>query len=215
MIEWIFGANIIYHSKSRAGMLSVLVAVFFMIVGAILKAGRGTKTDSAKKQKAVHLLGIVSVIAGGGLYLIGGDIAAIIHSVSHSSSSDLYRLSIIEDSLGVAFKHVLIGAGANQTTFYVGINPHNFLLEILADYGILIAGMIIFILWKIFVRIFEAKTVRFYEIACYMFIPTFLLISIASSSMARLRMTWVVLFLYYFMTGEQIKQRKFSIKIKI
>lgn len=215
MIEWIFGAYIIYHSKSRAGMLSVLVAVFFMIVGAILKAGRGTKTDSAKKQKAVHLLGIVSVIAGGGLYLIGGDIAAIIHSVSHSSSSDLYRLSIIEDSLGVAFKHVLIGAGANQTTFYVGINPHNFLLEILADYGILIAGMIIFILWKIFVRIFEAKTVRFYEIACYMFIPTFLLISIASSSMARLRMTWVVLFLYYFMTGEQIKQRKFSIKIKI
>lgn len=215
LIEWIFGSFVIYHSGSRAGILSVAAAVFFMVVGTILKAIKISKSNSAKKQKAIHILGIVSVVVGGGLFLIAEDIVEIINSISRSSTSDVFRLSIIKDSLRVAFQYVLIGAGANQTTYYVGINPHNFLLEILSDYGILIAGIIIFILWKIFVRMFDTKKAATYEIACYTFIPTFLLISIASSSMARLRMTWVVLFLYYFMSGEQIKKHHYRIKIKI
>lgn len=212
-IEWILGVYVIYYTRSRSGMLSVLVAAFFIVVGYILKVGGETKKGSTKKQKAFHILGIVSVIVVGALCLVGCDIVAIINNISSASSSDVFRLNILKDSLAVALKYVLIGAGANQTLAYVGINPHNFLLELLADYGILVAGVITFILWKIFMRMFGTEKVTHYQIACYAFVPTFLLIGIASSSMVRLRMTWVVLLLYYFVSGEQTEKGRSGIKV--
>ena len=213
IIEWLLGAYVVRLTGSRAGVLSVVFGIFFILVGNILKLGEETKNRLPQKRKVLHILGIVSVVAAGGMFLLGSDVIAFINNVSSASSSDVFRLSIIEDSLKVALKYVFIGAGADQTTFYVGINPHNFLLEILADYGILIVGIIVFILWKIFIRIFESKKITGYGIACYAFVPTFLMISIASSSMARLRMTWVVLLLYYFVSAEQVEERKYRRRI--
>ncbi len=213
IVEWVLGLFVIYHTGSRSGMLSVLTAVFFILMGNALKFVGSTRDGATGKKKAFHVLGIVSAMALGGLFLLGGDVVAIINKFSSASTSDVFRLKIIEGSLGVALKYVLMGAGANQTTFYVGINPHNFLLELFADYGILVAAVIIYILWKIFIRMFDEKGITAYGIACYAFVPTFLLISIASSSMARLRIMWVVLLLYYFVSAEQTKERKSRIKI--
>ncbi len=213
LAEWIVATFIIYHTGSRAGLLSVVAAVFFLVIGYAFKLMGDAQKDHRKKRKAFHILGIISVIVLGGLWLISGDVVAVINSVSSASSSDAFRLRIIRDSLEVALKYVLIGAGANQTSFYVGINPHNFLLELLADFGLVVVILIVYILWKIFIRIFEVEKITFYQIICYAFVPTFLLVSISSSSMARLRMTWVVLLLYYFAPAEQMQNCKSKIKV--
>lgn len=211
--EWVLGAFVISHTRSRAGMLSLLAAAFFAVIGLMFKAVGKADRDARRKQKDFHILGIVSAVALGSLWLIGSDVETFISNVSSASSSDIFRVSIIKDSLAVALRYALMGAGASQTTFYVGINPHNFLLELLADYGILITGAVVYILWKIFIRIFEKEKVAAYQIACYAFTPTFLMIGIASSSMARLRMTWVVLLLYYFASPKQEEKRRRRVRM--
>ncbi len=215
LVEWIAGTFIVYHTGSRAGLLSIVAAAFFILAGYMFKLIGNVQKDTMKKRKAFHILGIVSVAVLGGLWLISGDVVAVINSVSSASSSDVFRLRIIKDSLEVALKYVLIGAGANQTSFYVGINPHNFLLELLADFGILVVIIVVYILWKIFIRIFEVEKITFYQIVCYAFVPTFLLVSISSSSMARLRMTWVVLLLYYFVSAQQTEKHRRRIKVVV
>lgn len=202
LVGWSLGMYVIYHTGSRAGILSVFMAGVSVFVGYLIYIERKTKEGTRSRIKTVHILGIMGVGGMAVLWILGNDLATLIGSISNAPTSDVFRLRIIKESIEVAMGHMLMGAGAGQTTFYVGINPHNFLLELFSDYGIVVAVVVVYIIWKIFMRIFESCKVTFYEVVCFAFVPTFLLISIASSSMARLRMVWVVLLLYYFVAME-------------
>ncbi len=110
--------------------------------------------------------------------------------------SDLQRLTIIKDTFKFGYKRLFLGLGPGVSTLMLGINPHFLFLEILVDYG--------FIILILFLRVlFEILNIKFFSINKFTksiivsFIIGFITISIASSSIIRIRVVWIMLATIY------------------
>ena len=113
-------------------------------------------------------------------------------SSSGNRESDLLRLDLIKKSFEVFIRSFLLGAGPGQSTNYLGTNPHNFFLEILADYGLIIftgVSIMLLIIFYSFLKIRNTKLASLNISFCI----SFLLVSISSSSANRIRATWIII----------------------
>ena len=103
----------------------------------------------------------------------------------------------MNETVEVILNSFFLGAGAGRTVALIGTNPHNFFLEILADHGIVIFGIICYMFYQICVRMFKSK----YDIKTRTIGSSFavavILLSISSSSMLRLRLMWICLTMIY------------------
>lgn len=126
-------------------------------------------------------------------------------------ASDIYRLRLIIESLKVWVNTFGFGSGPLQTTYLIKMNPHNFIIEMLADYGFLITSGIIIILWKIMKEanrpIYSVKVNSLLISA----VPSFLVAGISSSSINKFRVYWVIITLLY-LTPIYLRKEKLNVK---
>lgn len=132
-----------------------------------------------------------------------------------NKESDLYRLQLISGTIKVIINSYFGGVGANQTIQYLKDNPHNFLGEMFADYGIIIFMGLIYIMVQILSVYFHKQEKLEIRVFYFTYIITFLVISISSSSMNRLRLTWIslaLLFLAIRNSDEKCKESNYEFK---
>lgn len=110
---------------------------------------------------------------------------------SGNTESDLYRYYIMIHVIKNAGKSFFLGLGPGISTILLGINPHNMLLEILADYGFIVFGGVVWILGR-FISTYKTNLPDKIKSIMMAFVPSFLMVSIASSSALRLRLVWVL-----------------------
>ncbi len=119
----------------------------------------------------------------------------LIISSSGNEKSDLLRLQLSKEAISIFNDSYFLGVGPGQSVTLLGINVHNFFLEILSEYGLIVIGVI-----AIFVSTFKAYKTNLphYTVALFMaFIPFFTMVSISSSGANRLRITWVLLIIIF------------------
>lgn len=110
--------------------------------------------------------------------------------------SDLQRLTIIKDTFQLGYKRLFLGLGPGVSTLMVGINPHLLFLEILVDYGFIILILFLKVLFEILkINFFSIN--KFTKSIIVSFIIGFIAISIASSSIIRIRIAWIMLAIIY------------------
>lgn len=111
--------------------------------------------------------------------------------------SDFYRLSLIEGGLRLFADTHGFGVGAGQSIYLLKMNPHNFFVEILAEYGIVIFAGIIFIMWSIWKRAFDVTLPRHIRCVYFSWFPSMAMASISSSSINKFKIFWVMIFMFY------------------
>lgn len=206
----------VYATGSRACTLGMVVFIIALILGKVLIYFSNRKINKWKQLIQLLFYFIVLMVSAIIIVLLFFEreildnfILQYISSVGNTES-DLLRLTLTEGSMRVAINYMLAGAGAFQSINYLGINPHNFLLEILADYGIFIFLIIVSMLLNIFWKIFDLKLTKDIRSFCFSFFLSFLVISISSSSINRLRLTWIIIimmFLYSYIFSNQNRER--------
>jgi len=123
----------------------------------------------------------------------------LLTSKQGDQGSDFLRLQLIEKSISIFFNSHLTGVGPGQSVVLLGTNVHNFFLEILSEYGLNIIGVI-----AIFISIFKAykaKLSPWLASLIMAFVPSFVMISISSSSTNKLRIVWIFLSLVFLLVN--------------
>lgn len=129
--------------------------------------------------------------------------------------SDLYRINIIKETFKLAYNNMFLGMGPGGSTLTIGINPHFLFIEILVDYGIIILYLILNSLLDIF-KINTFNMDRFTKSIIIAFVIGFIAISIASSSLIRVRIAWIMLSIVFslYKFYEKEEKRLFDVKIQ-
>ncbi|MEG1821069.1 MAG: O-antigen ligase family protein, partial [Malacoplasma sp.] len=111
-------------------------------------------------------------------------------------TSDLFRLSLTKKSFVLLLNSMFLGVGPGQSVALLGINVHNFFLEILSEYGIFIFLGLIIIFYSL---LMAYKSRLFIRISSFImaFVPTFIVIGVSSSGANRIRATWIIITLLY------------------
>jgi len=128
------------------------------------------------------------------IFFIRYPLEELVYQFSSSGNwrSDLYRVDLIKGSLQLLLQSYLLGVGPGQSTNQLGMNPHNFYVELLADYGIFIFGGIVFLFSEL---LFSFKKIKNTKLASLnmAFVLSFLIASVSSSGANRIRATWIII----------------------
>ena len=111
--------------------------------------------------------------------------------------SDNYRLYLILEGLSYFKQSYGLGVGAGQSIHLVKMNIHNFLIEILVEYGIVIFIGLIWILWSVWNVAFLPFVPSKVRCIYFSFIPSAMIAGISSSNMNKFKIFWVILLLFY------------------
>lgn len=195
---------VVFNTGSRACLYGmILYAVFYCCSILMIRA--------KMMNNAMKLISYVTVTISV-IYLIyalyGGGLSALIVKFAGKGSimSDFTRLKITTDTIRTIVNSALFGVGANQTIAYIGINPHNFLLEMFSDFGVIVFGMVCAFLVNIINVLFRAEWHPRIRAHFCAFTVTFIVISISSSSMNRLRLTWLLLTIMFLTTNKMFRE---------
>ncbi len=110
--------------------------------------------------------------------------------------SDLGRIRIITDSFNAFVESFFLGIGPGQSIVASHINLHNFYLEILFEYGILIGGFMILQIFKVSFRNYPGLTM-FSKSLIRAFPFVMVLTGVSSSKTFIMRPTWVLITLLF------------------
>lgn len=201
ILMWAITLYAVICTGSRACMYGMIAYILFRLLAVLwLKLEAKASGNSALKIPFWIVVGAIAVI--GILAIYSNAMTSLIEKISQGGNkeSDLLRLDIIKDSIKVIFDTCFLGAGANQTIAYIGINPHNFFLELFSDYGIIVFAFSCYFFAVIINACFNKKELKPLRIYFLVFALVFVIISISSSSMNRLRLTWPVFTLVYLST---------------
>ncbi|MEH7344979.1 hypothetical protein V7122_14090 [Bacillus sp. JJ1532] len=113
-----------------------------------------------------------------------------------NEKSDLLRLSLTKEAIQAFFNSAFLGIGPGQSINLLGINVHNFFLEIMSEFGVIIISGIILIFIYLF-KAYKWKLPSLLTLCIMSFPPAFVLIGISSSSANRIRATWILITLLY------------------
>lgn len=194
---------IILYDGSRGGIYALICSAvlfpMFLILDSKLIPSRRTKV-------LIAIGGIAAVIAimvivkkkgiNGALYLLdnsgGGDI-----------QSDIGRFRMIKEALVATVDTIGFGVGAGQSIVVCGgINVHNFFVEILCEYGLVVFLFVVYFAFIIPLRR-NSNLPCFLNAVTQTFACGFLIASVTSSSINKMRMLWIVLTLLYILKQEK------------
>lgn len=222
LIAWGASVFTVYNTGSRACLIGlILVAVLYFFSKLVLWIEHKTKNGivTTKYLFAFAILVVIFAI----IIIVTNEHFfewLKIFSGEGNYESDILRIDITIKTIETVVNSFFMGVGANQTIRYIDINPHNFVLELLADYGFIVFVIVMYILLSIFFRFFNAKISIGSRIFSVIFVVPLLVIGISSSSMNRIRMTWVCIVIVYLYlvilnrskTPETVDQQKENIK---
>lgn len=112
-------------------------------------------------------------------------------------TSDMYRIQLIKGGMELFLESCGVGIGAGQSIYLLKMNLHNFLLEMLVEYGIVVFLGVLFILWYIWRISFEKCIPRKNRCIYFALIPSVIMASITSSSINKFKLFWVMLIMFY------------------
>ena len=207
VIAWAITTFIVLQTGSRACLYGMIAyAALYVISSLIIILEDKRKDRGVLKTLFWVAASAVILIIFFGVY--GDMISTLIYKFSGQAnqSSDFFRLEIIKDTIRVILNSLFLGVGAYQTISYIGINPHNFFLELLADFGLPIFAFTCYIFAKIINVFFDKSTDKPSRSYYLSYAISFFIISISSSSMNRLRLTWVSLIVTFLAVAYSSRQ---------
>jgi teichuronic acid biosynthesis protein TuaE len=181
------------QSGSRSSIVALLFFILMLVFYWILE--RMTKKSNFSYHTAILITMIPTIFLILFPELFFNIITAII-SNEQNIISDIYRLSIIKSSIALFLQSGLLGVGALNSTLVLGINPHNMIIEILTDYGIFIYLGYLIATYIILTNAKEGSNSSS-KIVIYSIIPSYFILSNASSSMLRIRYSWILFAIIY------------------
>ena len=198
-----------WHTESRSGIGCILI--FLMLYLAMRIWIFLTKSDRRFAQ-----LGKMAIVVCccAGLFIVisfwlSDDLIGWALSRSGAMyNSDLSRINLMRKSISVFLGSFGLGAGAGQSAYIIGFPLHNFFLEILSDFGIIVFLVLMKIMldtWKMASNVMYTDNERSILLA---FFPSFILMSIGSSSLVRLRIVWVLIFCIYIWSNRLYRNNK-------
>ncbi len=139
----------------------------------------------------------------GGYIVVSGMLMDILNWLAGNFSgkgnfaSDMYRIRLIKGGMELFLESCGVGIGAGQSIYLLKMNLHNFLLEMLVEYGIVVFLGVLFILWYIWRISFEKCIPRKNRCIYFALIPSVIMASITSSSINKFKIFWVMLIMFY------------------
>jgi O-antigen ligase len=122
------------------------IAIFFIALPICYFLIKHTNRSVLTVLVCIFALGLIVI-------LLRYPLSAIVYRFSSSGNygSDMYRIGLINGSLKLLEQSYFLGVGPGQSSNQLGMNPHNFFIELLADYGIFVfTGIIILFLRLLF-----------------------------------------------------------------
>jgi len=204
---------LIVVTGSRSNILAVLFELVFILLFLL---------NFKRKIKAIITIGVCIILlftflpgpVQGFFSQIGGELNSIVSQTRMATGSIETRTNLVRNGLSLLYSTAGFGVGAGNAEYYLLTNPHNWWLEILIDYGILIfVGYIIFYmgiiqnLWKLY----HKKQTREEKMICEALLVSlvgFFLASISSSSIMAFKPQWLLFafalsYLNYFRNKEE------------
>ncbi|WHY77376.1 hypothetical protein QNH20_25485 [Neobacillus sp. WH10] len=177
--------------------------VLFYILVKLYKIGKSTFKIVSFMLLFISILASTIIFANYSLEEL-----VLLLSTPANVNSDLLRIRLIEGAVKGFINSAFLGVGPGQSILLLGINVHNFYLEIMCEYGIFIFGGIIMI-FIYFLRVYRWKLPNLLTVCIMSFTPAFFVIGISSSGANRIRATWIMIsFLYIAISIYKKKQIK-------
>lgn len=140
-VAMLMAVTFVLYNASRGGMVSLIIMLTIYLFFYHKSVG-----------KVFFALLIVGVVV---FYLIqyAGDVVAL---VSYRMSGDIFkdseRTALLSDGLDILSSTFGVGVGVGGATTSLNMSPHNLLLEIALDYGVLFTLVFIWYLFRLFVK---------------------------------------------------------------
>lgn len=182
LFAFMYGSmKLFYYIKGKAVLAKGLVIIGLIILGFLALQGNISKL----------LVWFVKSFSGQGDY-----------------ESDMYRLSLINQGMDFFKKTRGLGVGAGQSIYLIKMNLHNFFVEILVEYGILIFAGVVMIMWSIWKKAFDLSIPKNVRCIYFALMPSLIMASIVSSSINKFKIFWVMIFLFYLSDEYLIEKTK-------
>ncbi len=194
----IVGFHLIDRSGSRAIFISILLLYLLFALIYIFK--------NLIRKYWTYFAVVIAFMAIGFVYILLFDFSIfsdfILNHVTTqaNASSDLFRLQLIQDAFTLVNQSHGFGLGPGMSTYYLGINLHNFYLEVLTEYGVFVFIGILYI--TIYNFIFNNDGGTFEFVLSKAYFPVLVILTISSSAIFRDRSFWVLLLLAYLIPHE-------------
>ena len=204
---------LIVITGSRSNILAVLFELVFILLF-LLNFKRKIKTIIAMGVCIILLFIFLPGPAQGFFSQIGGELNSIVSQTKIETGSMGTRINLARNGLSLLYSTAGFGVGAGNAEYYMVTNPHNWWLEILVDYGIIVfVGYIIFYigiiqnLWKVYRKKQTVKEKMICE-ALLVSLVGFFFASISSSSIMAFKPQWLLFafaltYLNYFRNREE------------
>lgn len=201
----VLSVSIILFDGARGGVFSIVLFVPCFILFMIIDKSMVSESVSRFIYMIIFLcvfLFAYFTIKTNGIY---ETLAFLDRSDGGDIVSDRGRLSLIISCLRATLDTLGFGVGPGQSNIVCGgINVHNFYIEILCEYGVLICMFVIYLsFWVPMQRKFNMPP--YLNAVTQSFAVTFIIASVTSSSINKMRMLWIFLALIFIM-----KNRIFS-----
>ena len=198
---------LIIASGSRANIIAVLFELFFILLFLL---------NFKRKIKAIIAMGVCIILlfiflpgsVQGFFSQITGELNSVVSQTELMTGSVGVRMNLVRNGLLFLYSTIGFGVGAGNSEYYMAnfaqyntagiLNPHNWWLEILINYGILIfIGYVMFYigiirnLWKIYRR----ERTRDQKMICEVLLVSlvgFFFASVSSSSIMAFKPQWLL-----------------------
>ena len=192
----------IASSNSRGIILAVIV---FVLCYAFMKLNIDLLANKGKWMKiafwTIFVILIVAVMFVGVEKII---LKAINMYSEGNSISDLYRWSLIKQGMKMFTDSMGLGVGPGQSIALAGINLHNFVIEILSEYGIIIFVLVMSLIMSIWNTSFNVHLAGKKRAIYFAYVPSMLIAGISSSSFYKFKMVWIVLVMFYLLKDSPV-----------
>ena len=204
---------LIVVTGSRANIIAVLFELIFIFMF-LLNLRRKFKLVITVAICVILLFAFLPNPIQGFFSQIGGELNSIVTQTKLATGSMDTRINLAQNGLSLLYSTAGFGVGAGNAEYYLPTNPHNWWLEILIDYGILVfVGYIIFYigiiqnLWKIYRKKQTVEEKMICE-ALLVSLVGFFFASISSSSIMAFKPQWslfafALTYLNYFRNREE------------
>ena len=191
----IFSVYIIYIDDSRAPLLSLILLLFFWGVFEVsVLLYQKSRTAFICYMSVLVAVPVVAAIVILTKYHVDQLVSML--SSEATVASDSLRVELAEKALVMTKDSRFLGVGPGQSVEIIGVNIHNFFLEVLAEYGVLIFAGIVYLFVVIFTA-YRTQLPRRVSSLLMAFVPFFAVASISSSSAAKIKATWVIITLLF------------------
>lgn len=189
----LIGVYLIYSNSSRGNLFGILVFISIFLTSLVFH----------KKIKRYHnlfmLIFLIVLFTLGYFIILDFESIISIFNIENDSStlqSDYYRLKLITDGFSSIVSSFGLGTGTGTSIKINNINLHNMFLELAVEYGIIVGlGFV----WLCLKPLLDPKYLynKYVSSLMYAFFPSFIIVSISSSSILRETYMWVVIVLIY------------------